>query len=114
MNEKPERRGELLEANSEFASIHTSTASSGQSEQIAADDETVDLHFVSFVIDENNNLIELDGSLKGEEGEHNGMIVHGKLKDGETLVSSAAKVIIDYINADPATDRFSVLSLGPI
>ncbi|OMJ09840.1 Ubiquitin carboxyl-terminal hydrolase isozyme L3 [Smittium culicis] len=114
IDENPERRGELLEGNSEFANIHTRTASSGQSEQIAADDDTVDLHFVSFIIDENNNLVELDGSLKGEEGEHNGMIVHRKLADGESLISSAAKVIIDYINVDPETDRFSVMSLGPI
>ncbi|OLY78393.1 Ubiquitin carboxyl-terminal hydrolase isozyme L3 [Smittium mucronatum] len=110
----PKERCGFLESNVEFSEIHSSTAASGQSEQIAAEDDSVDLHFVAFTVDEDGNLVELDGSLGDKNGSDGGMIVHKRLDEGESLISASAGVIKRYMELDPSNPRFSILSLSPL
>ncbi|PVU96085.1 hypothetical protein BB561_001401 [Smittium simulii] len=93
-------KGNFLEKTSEFANANSIISSQGQTTPVSADAD-IDLHFVSFVLN-NGYLVELDGRL-----EH--PIIHAK---SDNLLSSAASVIKKYMSINPNEPNYSIIALS--
>ncbi|PVU98355.1 hypothetical protein BB559_001639 [Furculomyces boomerangus] len=90
-----------LENNHDFANIHNSTSQQGQTEPVEAD-SIIDFHFVAFTL-KNGILLEMDGTFDHP-------ISHGKCT---SLIRGAADVIKKYMEIEPNSSQYSILSLGP-
>ncbi|PVV01487.1 hypothetical protein BB560_004091 [Smittium megazygosporum] len=93
-------KGRALETDSDFARSNSNSAVQGQTAAINPE-EPVDLHFVSFVLND-GYLVELDGRLEKP-------LVHGISDD---LLADASKVIKKYMSLNPDEPNFSILSLS--
>ncbi|GAA5886286.1 hypothetical protein JCM16303_003751 [Sporobolomyces ruberrimus] len=100
-DKSPRERAELLSTSDELASVHETTAQSGQTATPNLEDE-VDLHFVTF-INHNGHLIELDGR-------RNSPINHGEIKVG--LLEDTVEVVKKIIELTKS-HQFNLVTLGP-
>jgi len=107
---KPVDRAELLYNSQALESAHKAAASEGDSSAPSADD-SVDLHFVCFIKDENNHLWELDGRRKGP-------LDRGLLSADDDVLTEAAlrlgpRTFLKREAENGSTDlRFSLISLA--
>ncbi|GAA5840220.1 hypothetical protein JCM5353_007831 [Sporobolomyces roseus] len=100
-DKSPLERAQLLSTSSDLASVHESTAQSGQTATPDLADE-VDLHFVTF-IEHKGNLIELDGR-------RNSPINHGKIE--VDLLEDTVEVVKRIIEQTESI-QFNLVTLGP-
>nr|UOP57048.1 putative ubiquitin carboxyl-terminal hydrolase [Thecaphora frezii] len=103
----PAERAQLLASSKELESVHSATASAGQSAAPQSTDE-VDLHFVCFVRDRQGELVELDGRRKGP-------LKRGvKVASQQELLSKAVEFVQQhYMTKNPDEVNFNLIALGP-
>lgn len=107
----PVKRAELLYQSSSLEAAHASAAATGDTKAPDAN-ANVDLHFVAFIKDKNNDLWELDGRRKGP-------LNRGKLgKDDDVLSETGQKIGVQaFLNREEEAGggelRFSAIMLGP-
>mmetsp|Transcript_2748 Transcript_2748/g.4702 ORF Transcript_2748/g.4702 Transcript_2748/m.4702 type:complete len:211 (-) Transcript_2748:143-775(-) len=63
-NKTPDERATVLESSDQFKEQHKEFAAQGQSNEASTQDD-VKHHFVAFILNSSNQLIELDGTKKG-------------------------------------------------
>ena len=99
----PEECCTILENSVDFKNEHKGFANQGQS-AVAATQEEVKAHFIAFVINENKQLIELDGMKKGPN----------VIAEGQTDVLRATiKEIQRRLEAGVITDQLNMMTLNP-
>lgn len=107
----PIERADLLYNSQALERAHQSAAVEGQSAAPDADDN-IDLHYVCFVKDENNNLWEMDGRRKGP-------LNRGPLGPDDDVLSEKAldlgvrKFLKREEEAGGGELRFSLITLAP-
>lgn len=107
----PVKRADLLYQSQSLEAAHTTAAATGDSKAPDAD-ANVDLHFVAFIKDKENNLWELDGRRKGP-------LNRGKLKADEDVLSEHGQElgVQSFLKREEEAGggelRFSVIMLGP-
>jgi ubiquitin carboxyl-terminal hydrolase L3 len=105
----PTERADLLYESQALEKAHSSAASQGQSSAPNAEDE-VDLHYVCFVKDGQNNLWEMDGGRKGP-------LMRGALSAGEDVLSEKALDLgpRSFMKREAGAGelRFSLITLAP-
>lgn len=107
----PVKRADLLYQSQSLEAAHSTAAATGDSKAPDAN-ANVDLHFVAFVKDKNNNLWELDGRRKGP-------LNRGTLgADEDVLSEQGQKLGVQAFlqreeQAGGGDLRFSVIMLGP-
>ncbi|EPQ32112.1 uncharacterized protein PFL1_00309 [Pseudozyma flocculosa PF-1] len=103
----PKQRAQLLASSKELESVHSSTASAGQTAAPQATDDII-LHFVCFIRDKDGDLVELDGSRKGP-------LKRGiKVDTQEDLLPRAAAFVQQhYMARNPNEVNFNLIALGP-
>jgi ubiquitin carboxyl-terminal hydrolase L3 len=107
----PIKRADLLYQSQSLEAAHSTAAATGDSKAPDAD-ANVDLHFVAFVKDKNNNVWELDGRRKGP-------LNRGTLgADEDVLSEQGQKLGVQAFlqreeEAGGGELRFSVIMLGP-
>lgn len=108
---KPRDRAELLYNSKSLEAAHATAAQKGDTSAPEAE-ANVDLHFVSFIKDRNNDLWELDGARKGP-------LKRGTLKPDEDVLSEhglelgVQSFLKREEEAGGGEMRFSVVMLGP-
>lgn len=108
----PLDRADLLYDSKALESAHADAAKLGDTQAPEAED-SVDLHFVSFVRGVDGRLWELDGRRKGP-------LERGRLDEGEDALSDKALDlgVRRFLKTEAAGGnpdlRFSLLSLGPV
>mmetsp|Transcript_5504 Transcript_5504/g.8385 ORF Transcript_5504/g.8385 Transcript_5504/m.8385 type:complete len:194 (-) Transcript_5504:146-727(-) len=102
----PADRATHLENATDFKSQHASAASEGQSTQ-AANQDAVKHHFIAFVVNGNNQLIELDGTKRGPnviaEGCHD--VLRGSIAEIQRRLAAgeiSESINMMTLNANPA------------
>ncbi|GAA5846901.1 hypothetical protein JCM3766R1_000836 [Sporobolomyces carnicolor] len=100
-DKSPRERADLLSTSDELASVHETTAQSGQTATPNLEDE-VDLHFVTF-INHKDHLVELDGR-------RNSPINHGPIKVG--LLEDTVEVVKRIMELTKSI-QFNLVTLGP-
>lgn len=107
----PVQRAELLYQSNTLEAAHATAAATGDSVAPAAE-ASIDLHFVAFIKDKDNNLWELDGGRTGP-------LNRGKLDgDNDVLSDQGQELGVKAFlkreeEAGGGELRFSVLMLGP-
>lgn len=107
----PIERADLLYNSQALEQAHQSAANEGQSTAPAAEDN-IDLHYVCFVKDENNNLWEMDGRRKGP-------LNRGSLSSDEDVLSEKALELgpRQFMRREEGAGggelRFSLITLAP-
>lgn len=107
----PVNRANLLYQSKSLEAAHATAAASGDSTAPDAN-AAVDLHFVAFIKDKDNNLWELDGRRKGP-------LKRGKLDPGNDVLSEQGQEIgvRSFLKREEEAGggelRFSVIMLGP-
>jgi ubiquitin carboxyl-terminal hydrolase L3 len=107
----PTERADLLYNSTALESAHASAATQGQSNAPGAEDD-VDLHYVCFIKDGQNNLWELDGRRRGP-------LNRGNLSDDEDVLSEKAldlgvRVFLKHEAENNSSEmRFSLITLAP-
>lgn len=102
----PNERSALLEKTPELATAHKEAASGGDTKAPDAEDE-VDLHYVCFVKDNDNQLWELDGRRKGP-------IKRGQLDSDEDVLSAKGLSLgaLKFLEREGEDLRFSAVALA--
>jgi len=98
----PDERAKLLESDESVANAHKAVAQMGQTKAPAAEDD-VEGHFVAFVADKDNHLVELDGTKLFP-------IDHGPIRGG--LLKTVAKVVDSLIKFTNGSTHFSLITLA--
>ncbi|KAL7473627.1 hypothetical protein ACHAXS_014081 [Conticribra weissflogii] len=82
-NVTPLERCLALENDTDFQRIHKNYASKGQSREIISDQSVVKHHFVAYVLSNEGNLVELDGTKAGPVivGDCGGDVLRGSIKE---------------------------------
>lgn len=107
----PVKRADLLYQSQSLEAAHTTAAATGDSKAPDAN-ANVDLHFVAFIKDKENNLWELDGRRKGP-------LNRGQLKADEDVLSEHGQElgVQSFLKREEEAGggelRFSVIMLGP-
>lgn len=107
----PVKRADLLYQSQSLEAAHSTAAATGDSKAPDAN-ANVDLHFVAFIKDKENNLWELDGRRKGP-------LNRGKLKADEDVLSEHGQElgVQSFLRREEEAGggelRFSVIMLGP-
>lgn len=103
----PNDKASILENDTLIETFHQDATNDGQTSRPNLED-TIDLHFITFVHSENNGkLYELDGRVE------NGPICHGCTTQQE-LLKDACGVVRQLMDADPDEMRFTILALAPV
>lgn len=97
-----EERAKWLEEDEEIEETHQISASEGQSDQIAIEDDVIS-HFVCFT--------HVDGHLYELDGRKSVPINHGASTE-ETLLEDSVRVIKKFMERDPEETRFSIVVLA--
>lgn len=102
----PAERAKLIENTSSLSRAHHDAASKGDTVAPEASDD-VDLHYVCFVKTNDGTLWELDGRRKGP-------IDHGKLEDGEDVLSEKALTLgpRKFLERGGEDPRFTAVALA--
>lgn len=107
----PVKRAELLYQSKSLEAAHSTAAATGDSQAPDAN-VNIDLHFVAFIKDKENNLWELDGRRKGP-------LNRGKLGADEDVLSEQGQQlgVQSFLRREEEAGggelRFSVIMLGP-
>lgn len=105
------KRADLLYHSKSLESAHAAAAATGDTKAPAAD-ASIDLHFVTFIKDKENNLWELDGRRKGP-------LNRGKLEPDQDVLSEQGQAlgVQAFLKREEEAGggelRFSVIMLGP-
>lgn len=99
----PEARALALESNREFQEVHKKRANEGSS-HIPQEQSEVKCHFVAFILDDQNRLIELDGTKAGPVVVAEGCV--------DVLRGTIAE-IQRRLAANEISDRLCLLTLNP-
>lgn len=100
----PEERATALEKDDEIENVHSVAASAGDTAPPDIN-TSVDLHFICFVC--------VDGGLFELDGRRSKPIHHGS-SSPETLLQDSVKVIKSFIEANPNSVNFNVISFSKI
>ena len=92
-----------MESSKDFQDEHKGFANQGQSAVAQTQDE-VSAHFIAFVINDNKQLIELDGLKNGPN-----VIAEGQ----EDVLRSTIKEIQRRLEAGVITDQLNMMTLNP-
>lgn len=107
----PVKRADLLYNSKSLEAAHATAAATGDSRAPEAD-ASIDLHFVAFIKDKENNLWELDGRRKGP-------LNRGKLEADQDVLSENGQElgVLSFLRREEEAGggdmRFSVIMLGP-
>lgn len=107
----PVKRADLLYQSQSLEAAHSTAAATGDSKAPDAN-ANIDLHFVAFIKDREDNLWELDGRRKGP-------LNRGKLKADEDVLSEHGQQlgVQSFLKREEEAGggelRFSVIMLGP-
>eukprot|EP00285_Hemiselmis_virescens_P008019 CAMPEP_0173393222 /NCGR_PEP_ID=MMETSP1356-20130122/21983_1 /TAXON_ID=77927 ORGANISM="Hemiselmis virescens, Strain PCC157" /NCGR_SAMPLE_ID=MMETSP1356 /ASSEMBLY_ACC=CAM_ASM_000847 /LENGTH=242 /DNA_ID=CAMNT_0014351209 /DNA_START=21 /DNA_END=749 /DNA_ORIENTATION=- len=100
----PAAKAAALETDDELDTVHADAAQRGQTRP-PAEDESVLLHFVSFVC--------VDGCLYEMDGRKPQPINHGATSRGSLLSDAIAVIQEKFISVDPESVNFNIMALAP-
>ena len=99
----PDERAAALEANTSFQNVHKKRAGEGDSVQ-ASEQKDVKHHFVAFVVNEQKQLVELDGTKKGP------LVVAENCED---VLRGTISLMQQRLQDGEYSDKMALMTLNP-